>query len=91
MNFTPRWLASEFIPGAAVQPPVKVAVGKARNSKHKPAVARQMQEDNSFSFSFGSRRYASKGPRRLFVPQKCIVSPAYDPGVERPHAILRLR
>lgn len=42
-------------------------------------------------FSFGRRRYASKGPRRLFVPQKCLMSPAYEPEVERPHSIVHIR
>jgi hypothetical protein len=43
------------------------------------------------AFSFGPRRYASKGPRRLFLPQKCLVSPVFEPDVERPHAILHSR
>lgn len=40
-------------------------------------------------FSFGARRYASKGPRRLFLPQKCQMSPAFELGADKPGTILR--
>lgn len=40
-------------------------------------------------FAFGARRYASKGPRRLFIPRRSI--PAFEVEIRRPRAILRLR
>lgn len=82
---------NEFIGRPAVQPPVKVAASKTRNSKQKATAAKPAREDAAGPFSFGALRYASKGPRRLFVPQKCIMSPVFEPDVERPHAILRIR
>jgi hypothetical protein len=36
-------------------------------------------------FSFGARRYASTGPRRLFTLQECTVLPAFQPQAQRPH------
>ena len=46
--------------------------------------------NKAMHFSFGVRRYGSNGPRRLFVPQECAISPAFLPSLERPHAILRV-
>jgi hypothetical protein len=42
------------------------------------------------SFSFGARRFVSRGPRRLFVLQKCSMSPVYEHEVARPNALLRV-
>ena len=42
----------------------------------------------SATFSFGSRRFTSRGVRRLFLPQKCLISPAFEPDGLRPHALL---
>lgn len=41
-------------------------------------------------FCFGSFRYASTGPRRLFVSRKSANTPAYDAPVQQPHSLLRL-
>ena len=40
-------------------------------------------------FSFGSKRYASKGPRRLFLPHK--TSATFEPEVNGPDTLLRAR
>jgi len=53
--------------------------------KKAPGPARSAGE-----FSFGARRYVSSGPRRLFVAQECLMSPAFEPRLERPHAIMRV-
>jgi hypothetical protein len=41
-------------------------------------------------FSFGPRRYASRGARRLFVPQRPPMSPVFEPRTEQPRGILRV-
>lgn len=51
--------------------------------------AEPAQPEESALFAFGPRRYASKGPRRLFVPQRS--SPLFEVEVQRPRALLRLR
>lgn len=43
------------------------------------------------SFSFGSRRFASKGPRRLFVARNPLMSSVFEPQLERPHSLLDAR
>ena len=48
-------------------------------------------KDSAVAFSFGARRYISKGPRRLFLTQKCFVSPTFEPEVARPNSLLHLR
>jgi len=50
----------------------------------------QAQTGASQPFSFGPRRYASKGARRLFAPQKSLISPAFELPAERPRTILRV-
>jgi len=62
------------------------------NFRNQPAAAETINFHKAFSlgFSFGPRRYASKGPRRLFLAQKCLVSPTFEPEVERPKALLHL-
>jgi hypothetical protein len=42
------------------------------------------------NFFFGARRYGSFGVRRLFLAQKCFISPAYEPDWERPRGIMRM-
>jgi len=46
--------------------------------------------NNSGSFSFGLRRYASKGPRRLFRLQERLLCPVFEPEAEQPRKILHL-
>jgi hypothetical protein len=58
-------------------------ISKVKNSA--PGPARSAGE-----FSFGPRRYVSSGPRRLFIAQECLMSPAFEPRLERPHAIMRV-
>lgn len=41
-------------------------------------------------FSFGARRYTMARSRRLFTPQKSLLSAALEPDSERPNAILRV-
>jgi hypothetical protein len=41
-------------------------------------------------FFFGARRYHSTGPRRLFVPQKGLMSPVFEAEVDPPRTILRV-
>jgi hypothetical protein len=41
-------------------------------------------------FFFGARRYHSTGPRRLFVPQKGLMSPVFETEVDPPRTILRV-
>ena len=53
--------------------------------KRGPGPARSAGE-----FSFGPRRYVSSGPRRLFIAQECLMSPAFEPKLERPHALMRV-
>lgn len=45
-------------------------------------------EENSFSF--GIRRYASKGPRKLFVQRKPSLGPAFDGALQNKRALLRV-
>ena len=42
------------------------------------------------NFSFGARQYTSRGPRRLIVPQKCLISPVFEIEAERSRSILRV-
>jgi hypothetical protein len=68
---------------------VSVTAGKKRGNEDDFKRARPGKESGAPVFSFGSRRFASKGVRRLFVPQKCLMSPVFEPEVERPHTLLR--
>ena len=54
--------------------------------KHDEAV----KNGASDRFSFGLRRFGSTGVRRLFVPQKCQLSPVFEAEPERPHALFHL-
>jgi hypothetical protein len=44
----------------------------------------------SQAFSFGRTRYASSGPRRLFVPQKSPLSPVFESESARQRGMLRV-
>jgi hypothetical protein len=58
---------------------------------HKPRPVRlaEAEGETGFHFSFGARRYASSGTRRLFVAQTSAVAPMAGPEVARPQTILR--
>src|SRR5204863_9449518 len=43
-------------------------------TRHLPAQPSEMPEQ----FSFALRRYTSRGPRRLFIPQKPLMSPVFQ-------------
>jgi len=57
--------------------------------QEQPPENEQTNSGAPIQFSFGARRYASTGPRRLFVPQKPLMSPVYAPEVMHPQTILR--
>lgn len=65
---------------------VNFMVRKGQNSQRSPR-----KQFKAEPFSFGPRRYVSRGPRRLFRLQEGPLSPVYDPGTERPKAILRIQ
>lgn len=46
--------------------------------------------DGVSQFFFGARRYHLTGPRRLFVPQKELMSPVFESEVDPPRTILRV-
>ncbi len=79
----------EYPRQTVVQSCVNNAASKSRDKAEKPRRARAVEQGASPAFSFGSRRFASRGVRRLFVPQKCLMSPVFEPDVERPRALLR--
>lgn len=79
----------EFCVVRAVKLPVKFMKRK-KPGKTAPGPSGELVDGPAFPFSFGPRRFVSKGPRRLFVPQKCLSSPAFEVEVERPRALLRL-
>jgi hypothetical protein len=60
-----------------------------RESTRDTVQAEPSHAEESALFAFGPRRYASKGPRRLFVPQRS--TPLSEVEVQRPRALLRLR
>jgi hypothetical protein len=79
----------EFTNGVNVELIVKEEVNR-RNREEKAGPARsEPKPGGALNFSFGVRRNGSSGPRRLFVPQEGLMSPAFEPIVERPHTILR--
>jgi len=55
-----------------------------------PGLAGQTATGTAAQFSFGARRYASQGPRRLFLPQAGHLLPVFEPAVARPRALWRL-
>jgi len=69
---------------------VNSATDNEGGGQQQPPEASQTSPGAPMQFSFGARRYASTGPRRLFMPQKPLMSPVFQPGVERPRAILRV-
>src|SRR3989442_15751219 len=83
MNFFRRLSSKDVVNGKADD--VNRGNGEER------LVESTQQGNNSGShFSFGPRRFASKGPRRLFVLQKCVMPPVFEPEVIRPNALLRV-
>ncbi len=84
----PEGLQNEFFREALVQLAVKNAAKPAMSAKQPLKEAAPAAK--GAKFSFGARRYTSKGPRRLFVPQKCLISPAFEPDFEPPKGLLRV-
>jgi hypothetical protein len=60
-----------------------------KDHKPRPARAAEAEGESEFHFSFGARRYASSGTRRLFVAQTADSPPIVGPEVARPRTILR--
>jgi 7-keto-8-aminopelargonate synthetase-like enzyme len=81
----------EFITSMSVQRSMQASLRKKRDKQIKTETPAAESDTAALPFSFGPPRYASRGPRRLFLTQKCAVSPSFEPEVERPRAILRLR
>lgn len=81
-----KGVSSEFLAPASVQSPVQCAANRLNDGNRHPE-----EPGVSRHFSFGQRRFASKGPRRLFVPQESAISPVFEPEVERRRAILRVQ
>jgi hypothetical protein len=63
---------------------------KKRASTAKHLEAKQPPCTTPAHFSFGARGHGSGQARRLFVPQKGLLSPAFENCPERPRAILRM-
>jgi hypothetical protein len=61
------------------------------NGKPSNGDSRNQSGAGAAGFAFGSRRYASRGPRRLFLAQKCQMGPVFEHEAERPHALLRMQ
>ena len=77
----------EFSGDSPVQPAVSSSPDNANSARHR--ATRSLPEENGTHFSFGARRYASSGPRRLFVPQEFSLPPIFEPGVVRHRPLLR--
>ena len=56
---------------------------KAEPTSNQPEAAEEPH------FAFGGKKSAG-GARRLFAPQKRLLSPIFETRTERPHAILRV-
>jgi hypothetical protein len=69
----------------------KPIVSLPGDKDHKPRPVRSAaaESDSGFHFSFGARRCASSGARRLFVAQTAAVPPIGGPELARPQTILR--
>lgn len=70
---------------------MQASLRKKRDKQIKAETPAPGSDSVALPFSFGPPRYVSRGPRRLFLPQKCAVSPSFEPEAERPRAILRVR
>jgi hypothetical protein len=82
-------MSSEFFEGSRVQLLVTCATENQRTQNPPSGDAGRPEGSGAIRFSFGSRRYATTGPRRLFVPQECYSFPAFEPEVGRPLTTLR--
>lgn len=79
----------EFLLIGIVQPAKRM--GESVNKQSKPGPARAGEGPGpTAGFSFGSRRFASRGPRRLFVMQECAIYPVFEASPDRPRGILRV-
>ena len=82
---------SEFFRKTYVEPIVKFSEKKGTvRGKVTPQEFQSGGKGASSQFTFGPRRYVSSGPRRLFVPQKGLMSPVFEEGVGRPRGLLRV-
>src|SRR5260221_24815 len=81
----------EFFRSTYVEPVVKISEKKSPLRAKAPLEDLQIGAKGiSSQFTFGPRRYVSSGPRRLFVPQKGLMSPVFEDGVGRPRGLLRV-
>ena len=71
--------------------PSNTLVSLPGDKDHKPRPVRSAaaESDSGFHFSFGARRCASSGARRLFVAQTAAVPPIVGPELVKPQTILR--
>jgi len=60
-----------------------------RKGKRPEQTTRQPEFAAEPHFVFGEKRGSGRA-RRLFVPQKRLLSPIFETRAERPHAILRV-
>jgi len=69
-----------------------VQVSFQRGPKTRDAAKKTETPNSNFGryFSFGIRRFASTGPRRLFQPQKCLLAPVFEPSLGRPGWLMRV-
>jgi hypothetical protein len=68
---------------------VEQIVNSPGDKGQKPRPTRSAECESEFHFSFGARRYASSGARRLFVAQTSAVPPIVGPELARPQTLLR--
>jgi hypothetical protein len=62
---------------------------KAHNQRGESST-RPASGEGVSQFFFGARRYHLTGPRRLFVPQRELMSPVFESEVDPPRTILRV-
>ena len=72
-----------------VEVTVSLPEDKNLGSKPRPVRSAETGNEGSTHFCFGTRRYTSTGPRRLFVAQTSAVPPIVAPELARPQTILR--
>ena len=80
-------MAIEFVEDKYVEQIVNLPGDK--ENKPRPTRSADAEGESEFHFSFGSRRYASSGARRLFVAQTSAVPPIVGPELARPQTLLR--
>jgi hypothetical protein len=88
-KFLPSLYSREFFSHVPVQPGVRPLTDNQNGRRQQLPDVSQATADAPIQFSFGARRHASTGPRRLFVPQKPLMSPVFASEVMHPQTILK--